>query len=58
MFLILQILARHYHTVFVYRTKLSDPRYEQSLWQEGIETVDLIYYAQRSKATELQDSDC
>jgi GT2 family glycosyltransferase/glycosyltransferase involved in cell wall biosynthesis len=45
MFLILQILARQYHTVFVYRTKLSDPRYEQSLWQEGIETVNLIYYA-------------
>jgi hypothetical protein len=35
-----------YHTVFVYRTKVSDPRYEQSLWQEGIETIDLIYYAQ------------
>ncbi|HJX92422.1 MAG TPA: glycosyltransferase family 4 protein, partial [Pyrinomonadaceae bacterium] len=45
MFLILQILARQYHTVFVYRTKLSDPRYERSLWQEGIETIDLIYYA-------------
>jgi len=49
MFLILQILARQYHTVFVYRTKLSDPRYEQSLWQEGIETVDLIYYANALK---------
>ena len=46
MFLILRFLTRHYHTVFVYRTKVSDPRYEQSLWQEGIETVDLIYYAQ------------
>jgi len=45
MFLILQILARQYHTVFVYRAKLPDPRYEQSLWQEGIETVNLIYYA-------------
>jgi glycosyltransferase involved in cell wall biosynthesis len=49
MFLILQILARKYHTVFVYRTKLSDPRYEQSLWQEGIETVNLIYYANALK---------
>jgi glycosyltransferase involved in cell wall biosynthesis len=46
MLLVLHILARHFHTVFVYQRQNANPRYEQALWDEGVETVDLIYYKQ------------
>lgn len=54
MLLILRLLAKHYKTVFVYQTKDPAPRYEEALWKEGIETVDLIYYARALKETQFQ----
>ena len=44
MFLLLQMLAKHYRTVFVYKGKSVETRYERALWQEGVETFDLIHY--------------
>jgi glycosyltransferase involved in cell wall biosynthesis len=44
-----KLLARHYRTVFVYQTKSPEPRYEQALLNEGIETIDLIYYSRLLK---------
>jgi len=49
MLLILKLLARHYRTVFVYQTKSPELRYEQALLNEGIETIDLIYYSRLLK---------
>ena len=49
MLLILKLLARHYRTVFVYQAKSPELRYEQALLNEGIETIDLIYYSRLLK---------
>jgi len=44
MFLLLRMLAKHYRTVFIYKGKSVETRYERALWQEGVETFDLIHY--------------
>jgi glycosyltransferase involved in cell wall biosynthesis len=44
MFLLLRLLAKHYRTVLIYKGKSLETRYERALWQEGIETFDLIHY--------------
>ena len=54
MLLILQILAKQYNTVFVYRSKNADPRYEQALVNEGIESVNLIYYPEILKRQKFE----
>jgi len=54
MLLILQILAKRYNTVFVYRSKNADPRYEQALVNEGIESVNLIYYPEILKRQKFE----
>ena len=54
MLLILQLLARYYRTVFVYQREPSSPHYEEALWKEGIQTLELIHYSRLLKNQKFQ----
>lgn len=54
MWMILKTLAQWSHVVFTSFNRTSEPRYEQALWQEGIQTADTVDYRRLLKSAKVK----